>query len=167
VITTPFRLARGTPPIPAGTYSWTEQTYRFVTDTSRWISGGGTFIHGGLWSGRSRGVNANVTIRASHRFRLRASIQRRHVWLDLPKADFITNVITLRPNYSFTPNMFLDALLQYNKNLDQFNANVRFNLIHRPLSDLFVVYNEQRFVEPGSPPAGRGLIVKFTQMMAF
>jgi hypothetical protein len=167
VIATPFRIARGTPPIPAGTYSWTEHTYRFTTNTSLWISGGGTFIHGGLWSGTQRGFNANVTLRATHRFRLRASIQKRWVELEVPKSDFVTNVITVRPNYSFNPNMFLDALLQYSENLDQFNANVRFNLIHRPLSDLFVVYNEQRFVEPGSPPAGRGFIVKFTQMMAF
>jgi hypothetical protein len=166
-ITTPFRIARGTPPIPAGEYQWFERTLRFTTDTSQWLSGTGQYFWGGLWSGTQNGFSATVTVRASYRFRVRATIQRRNISLEQPRADFVTSLVTLRTNYSFTPNMFLDTLVQYNKNLDLFNANVRFNLIHRPLSDLFVVYNEQRFVEPGSPPAGRGVILKFTQMMAF
>jgi len=45
---------------------------------------------------------------------------------------------------------------------------VRFDLIHRPLSDLFVVYNEQQLTSPPSPVnPGRGLIVKYTHMLAF
>ena len=63
--------------------------------------------------------------------------------------------------------MFLDALLQYDRDQDLFNANVRFNLIHHPLSDLYVVYNEQRFMTDQATNPGRGLIVKFTQMFSF
>jgi hypothetical protein len=49
----------------------------------------------------------------------------------------------------------------------QFNANVRFNVIHHPLSDLFIVYNEQRFTTPDQRMApGRSLVVKFTQMFS-
>jgi len=45
---------------------------------------------------------------------------------------------------------------------------VRFDLIHRPLSDLFIVYNEQRLTETPTPiNTGRGLIVKYTHMLAF
>ena len=44
---------------------------------------------------------------------------------------------------------------------------MRFNLIHHPLSDLFIVYNDQRILTPDAPVAGRGVIVKFTQMMSF
>jgi hypothetical protein len=44
---------------------------------------------------------------------------------------------------------------------------VRFNIIHRPLSDLFIVYNDQRTFTPDQPVPGRSFIVKFTQMMAF
>jgi hypothetical protein len=41
--------------------------------------------------------------------------------------------------------------------------------MHRPLSDLFVVYNEEQFTAPDDSeiPAGRGLIVKFTRMFSF
>jgi len=75
--------------------------------------------------------------------------------------------VTTRANYSFSPRMFVDALAQFDPASKQLNANVRFNLIHHPLSDLFVVYNDQRFLTPGAPTAGRSIAVKFTQMMAF
>ncbi len=37
-----------------------------------------------------------------------------------------------------------NALLQYNERDDRLSANVRINFIHRPGSDLFVVFNEER-----------------------
>lgn len=166
-IALPLRLARNTPQIPPGDYSWVERQWRFTSDASRAVSAQIYYIEGGLWSGRQRGFNATMTVRTSYRFRVRLGIQRRNITLERPQAQFVTNVVTLRTNYSFTPNMFLDSLLQYNQNSDLMNANVRFNLIHHPLSDFYIVYNEQRFVEPGSPPAGRGIIVKFTQLLSF
>ena len=76
-------------------------------------------------------------------------------------------LVTARANYSFTTHMFLDALTQYDPVLHQFNANVRFNVIHHPLSDLFIVYDEQRFTTPDQRLApGRSLVVKFTQMFS-
>jgi hypothetical protein len=62
--------------------------------------------------------------------------------------------------------MFLDALLQYRNDVHEFSANVRFNLIHRPLSDFFIVYNESQFTDV-EQTAGRGLIVKYTQVFSF
>jgi hypothetical protein len=46
------------------------------------------------------------------------------------------------------------------------STNVRFDLIHHPLSNLFVVFNEQRSTAMGAPAAGRSWIVKFTRMVA-
>ena len=36
--------------------------------------------------------------------------------------------------------------IQYNRDIKKVSSNLRFNFIHRPLSDLFIVYNEQRAV---------------------
>ena len=56
--------------------------------------------------------------------------------------------------------------MQYRTDVKQFSANVRFNLIHRPLSDFFIVYNESQFTDT-TQTAGRGLVVKYTQMFSF
>ena len=38
----------------------------------------------------------------------------------------------------------LNACFQYNADTDQISSNIRFNIIHRPLSDLFLVYDDRR-----------------------
>jgi hypothetical protein len=62
--------------------------------------------------------------------------------------------------------MFLDALVQYRNDLKQFSSNVRFNLIHHPLSDFFIVLNEQHFTD-GRVAGGRGVVVKYTHLFSF
>lgn len=61
--------------------------------------------------------------------------------------------------------MFLNALVQYNNDARQWSSNVRFNLIHRPLSDIFLVYNERRNSE-GGDLIDRAVIAKLTYMIA-
>lgn len=62
----------------------------------------------------------------------------------LPQGSFITNLLRARVNYSFTTSMSLNAFIQYNRDTREVTSNVRFNVIHRPLSDIFIVYNEAR-----------------------
>ena len=62
--------------------------------------------------------------------------------------------------------MFLNALLQYNNDARQWSSNVRFNIIHRPLSDFFLVYNERRISQTGDM-IDRALVAKMTYMLAF
>ena len=45
-------------------------------------------------------------------------------------------------DWSVTPRMFLNAFVQYNGETDTWLSNVRYNLVHRPLSDFYVVCNE-------------------------
>ena len=59
--------------------------------------------------------------------------------------------------------MFLSALIQYNSELRQVSSNLRFNLIHRPLSDIFTVYNEQRDTFQAGE-ADKSLTLKYTHM---
>ena len=60
-----------------------------------------------------------------------------------------------RVNYNFNTKMFLNALLQYNTDSRQWSSNLRFNVIHRPLSDFFLVYNERRDRAHGRPDRSR------------
>jgi len=163
----PFRISPDIEPIPAGSYAWAEYQLRGSSDPSRAVSGGVTGILGGLWSGTQRTINANVTLRPSYKFYFEARLQRTAGDLDQPDADFTRTFWTFRTNYSFSTNMFVDALVQYDPGLERINTNVRFNLIHHPLSDLFIVFNEQRFETGEGITPGRGLTVKATQMVAF
>ena len=166
-ITAPLRLASNVRPLAPGGYAWDEWQLRFSSDSSRRLSFTFTGVAGGLWSGSQRTVTAGLTWRPTYRLRVSTSVNRTSADLGVPGTEFVTGVWTARANYSFSTNMFLDSLLQYDQDRHRFNANLRFNFIHRPLSDLFVVFNEQQITNSPTIAPGRGLVVKFTRMMAF
>ncbi len=163
---TSYRIDPAIAPIPAGSYSWTEYQIKGMTDPSRVISAGYDFIGGGLWSGTQRTQLVTATLRGSYRFTATVGVSHTEATLNSPKAKFEALLWTVRSTYSLTTNMFVDAFAQYDPRRHLLNANLRFNVIHHPLSDLFIVFNEQRFITPDAPTAGRGVIVKFTQMLS-
>ena len=61
--------------------------------------------------------------------------------------------------------MFLNALIQYNSDEGEISSNIRFNLIHKPLSDFFLMYNERR--TSTGEVRERALIGKLTYLFAF
>ena len=85
--------------------------------------------------------------------------------MTLPSGDFETDLVSTRLNYSFNTNMFLNALIQYNRDLKEINTNIRYNFIHKPLSDLFLVYNERR--SSTGEVVERALIAKLTYVFSF
>ena len=167
VLETPLTLNPKADPLPAGAYGWNEIGILANSDLSRPLALESRWTFGGLYNGTQKSVSATLTWRPSFRVRLSAGIQRTAGDLDLPRGEFVNAVYRLRANYSFTPAMFVDALTQYDPTSEQFNANVRFNLIHHPLSDLFIVYNDQRFLTTDAPVAGRSIAIKLTQMLSF
>jgi Domain of unknown function (DUF5916) len=149
-----------------GSYGWNEYALELETDHSRKVSASALITAGGFWTGTQKSTKVGIVVRPSYHLTLDAAIQRNDIVLPLPMHPFVTNLVTSRIGYAFNTRTFLDTLLQYNTDLKQFSANVRLDLIHRPLSDVFVVYNEQQFTN-GDVKPGRGLIVKYTHMLAF
>jgi hypothetical protein len=167
LLSAPLRLHPNADSLPAGPYGWNEFGILANTDLSRPLSLQSRWTFGGLYNGSQTSVSATLMWRPNFRLRLSGGVQRTDGELDLPNGKFVNAVYTMRANYSFTPAMFVDALTQYDPTTEQLNANVRFNLIHHPLSDLFIVYNDQRFLTAEAPIAGRSIALKLTQMLSF
>ena len=166
-IVAPFKV-RTDQSFAIGSYAWNEYALELETNHSRKVSGSALITTGGFWNGTQNTIKGGVVYRPSYQLTFDIALQRSDITLPQPMHDFVTNLVTSRIGYAFNTRTFLDTLLQYNTDLKQFSANIRFDLIHRPLSDLFVVYNEQRLTDVPTPVnAGRGLIVKYTHMLAF
>jgi hypothetical protein len=166
-IVVPFKV-RTDQSFAIGSYAWNEYALELETNHSRKVSGSALITTGGFWNGTQNTIKGGVIYRPSYQLTFDIALQRSDITLPQPMHDFVTNLVTSRIGYAFNTRTFLDTLLQYNTDLKQFSANIRFDLIHRPLSDLFVVYNEQRLTDVPTPiNAGRGLIVKYTHMLAF
>jgi hypothetical protein len=158
----PFAI-RPTVVLPVGDYSYLRYTFTANTDLSRSISGTANASTGDFWDGTSRSITGSVNLRPNHHVNISATLNR--TTAQLPAGDFSTTVVGTRVFIGFNSNTFLSSFLQYNATTSQFSANTRFNLIHRPLSDLFVVYNERR--DTRSDLIDRALIVKFTNLFEF
>jgi hypothetical protein len=164
-ILAPFRV-RPDQSFAPGRYGWNEYVLELETNHSRKVSGSALVTVGGFWNGTQKSAKAGIVVRPSYRVTVDLALQRNDVDLPLPMHAFVTNLVTSRVGYAFNTRTFVDTLLQYNTDLKQFSTNVRFDLIHRPLSDLFIVYNEQQLTDRDIT-SGRGLIIKYTHMLAF
>jgi hypothetical protein len=84
----------------------------------------------------------------------------------LPNGTFVARVGSLRISYAFSTKVFLNGLFQYNSLDNRISANIRFNWIHRPGSDLYIVINEERGSDAGIWDLdNRGAVVKVTYLL--
>ena len=84
----------------------------------------------------------------------------------LSNGSFTTDLVGARFTYAFTPRAFLNAFFQYNADTHQVSSNIRFNIMHRPLSDLYLVYNDTRDTDSGEL-VGRAFMIKLTNLFNF
>jgi len=136
--------------------------------SQRPISGGFTFDRGGFWGGDRTsvgwfsgriGITPQLSVEPSLSFN----------WIKLPQGDFTTELISTRATYSFTPRMFVAALMQYNSSLNALGTNLRFRWEYQPGSELFVVYTDERdTLDPRSIRLeNRAIVVKATRLFRF
>ena len=150
--------------IAEGDHDFRRYNLRASSDQTERISGGGNLQWGDFWDGTRKSFGGNLTLRINYRFNVRTDYSRNQV--DLPNGSFTTDLIGMRFVYSLNPRAFFNAFIQYNSDRNEVNSNIRFNLIHRPLSDLFIVYNDRRSTQNGQT-LDRALIVKFTNLFDF
>jgi len=86
--------------------------------------------------------------------------------IELSSGSFVTHLVTGRVNYYFNTKVFVNALVQYNTDTNQWSSNVRLDIIHRPLSDIYLVYNERHDSRSGAL-ISRAVIAKMTYLFAF
>jgi hypothetical protein len=134
------------------------------SDPSRRFFGTLDYRNGSFYTGDRITVVATGTFRANERFAVEGRYTRNNV--QLREGSFVNNLIASRVNYYFSTRMFLNALIQYNSDLKQVTSNIRFNFIHHPLSDLFLVYNEQRDTS-GAGQNDRAVTLKYTHLFSF
>ncbi|MXW03774.1 MAG: hypothetical protein F4Z81_01770 [Gemmatimonadetes bacterium] len=83
--------------------------------------------------------------------------------------DVTAHLFGVRTSYSFSPDVSLNALVQWDTNQDRFVSNFRFNYIISPGSNIYVVYNERRDNGDATEallgdPLDRTLIVKLAYL---
>ena len=165
IIRTPFVLngARGAK-IQDGRYEYNEYFVWYRTNGASRLGSSLRYGIGRFYGGYRRSYAWGPEFRPNEKMNATVTLQLNDI--SLPTVSYLSTLTTARVNYNFNTKMAVNALLQYNTDTHQISSNIRFDLIHRPLSDLFFVYNEHRDEHTGLLQ-DRSLIAKMTYMVAF
>jgi hypothetical protein len=171
-LTAPFRpqgIPAGTV-IPAARYHFNRGAVSYNGSNARRLGFDGEYRFGNYYNGTRAGFTAGGRVRVSAKLAATLGVSRDVI--DLPAGvTFNTNLASLRVDASFSTRMFLNAFVQYNSVTRQLASNIRYQFIHHPLSDLFLVYNDTRLRDTGlaggSRPPSRALILKLTHLLSF
>jgi hypothetical protein len=153
--------------VSAGTYQWLEPQIRVSTRGDRTLALSGGLQWGDFYDGSRTSYSARVTVRPNEHVSLEFGGQRNE--LVLGGSSFSADLYSARLRYAYDTRAFLLAFVQYNQSTQELIGNARINLIHAPLSDLFLVYTERRSLATGAAatPQERGITLKVTKLLAF
>ena len=158
----PFEIFPGVT-VPVDTYDHAEAIIRFNTNRGAPLSFTFRATVGGFFGGDRVQMGPEVSMRVGETFNAQLSWSRNDI--DLPGGAFVTNLGSVRLNYSFTTRMFVQALVQYNDRADLWSANIRFALLSDANTGLFIVYNDTQGLGDVRPTgAGRTLTIKYSQL---
>ncbi|MDP7480905.1 MAG: DUF5916 domain-containing protein [Vicinamibacterales bacterium] len=159
----PFEIFPGVV-VPPGTYDHTEAQLVVRTNQGAPVSLEFRTLVGGFFGGDRVQLRPQLSMRAGEAFNAQLSWDRNDI--ELPGASFVTNLGRARVNYSFTPRMFVQALVQYNDRADLWSSNLRFGWLSDANTGLFVVYNDTQGIgDVMLNGAGRSLTVKYSLLM--
>ncbi len=160
-----FRLADSVP-VPAGRYRTNQWRFSYSSSSSRSLIANAGHSRSAFYGGTLRTWSASLAWTPVPAISVTPSFSRNDV--DLPNGSFIADILGFRAIWALSTKVTTNALIQYNRLTDDFVSNIRFNFIHRPGSDLYVVFTEQRGVGDDLwMLADRGLVVKLTYLFRF
>jgi hypothetical protein len=134
----PFEIADGVT-IPPGSYDWLRYRLGVETAAKRRLSGEASWGLGGFYTGTLHQLllEAAWTPSPLVTFLLNAE----HHLGRLEEGDFDLTLIGTKVRLNLSPDLQLNAFLQYDTSDRSFGANTRLRWTFHPRGDLFVVYN--------------------------
>ena len=152
--------------IPQKTYRDLSYYLWAFSNESADLAGNLFLTYGEFFSGKSLRANPGLVVYNIDRVRMDLDVSFNHV--TLPFGNFDTRTFGLRFNYFFSTKLYLKAYLQWNddRRANDGNkislANILLRWIYRPGSDIYLVYNDSRFVGPHPEISNHTLMLKAT-----
>ncbi|MFT4861945.1 MAG: hypothetical protein ACI95C_001157 [Pseudohongiellaceae bacterium] len=168
----PFQIVSGVT-VPAGEYEHEEAQLVYFTNQGLPLSINVSSRIGGFFGGDRFNIEPTIRYRVGETFSTELSWNHQQIDLPVAGGDFDVNLARLRLSYSFTPNVLLQALVQYNERDDVIGTNIRFSWLQSANAGLYLVYNQVDESGLATPQGGqlredaRGLIIKYSRIFDF
>ncbi len=148
--------------LPANTayhFSGVELEYR--SDRRKTLSFSVEPSYGGFFNGNKFSVEADVNFRLQPVVNMSMMFNYDHIDLPSPHARADIWLVAPRVDITFNKSLFWSTLVQYSNQRDNLGFNSRLQWRFAPLSDLFLVYNDNYFVN-SFMPRNRSINLKLT-----
>ncbi|MBN2030674.1 carbohydrate binding family 9 domain-containing protein [bacterium] len=142
-------------------YTTWGQSIRLSTYRARPINGNVSFSWGQLFDGNQQSFDISGAAKLSNNLNVDLSYGYDH--LSLKNGEFSSHLMSTRWTYSFSPDLFAKAYIQYNKADNRFSANFIIDYGYRPRSHIYLVYNENRDTDLNQP-IDRIIMLKMTYL---
>ena len=160
----PFEIYPGVQ-VPPGTYDHREAMLVGITNQGAPASLEVRVTAGGFFGGSRVSTQGVLRGRIGEPFNAWLDYARNDV--SLPGGRFVTNLLKARLSYSFSPRLYVQALVQYNDVIHNWSTNLRLGWLQTANTGLFVVYNENRATEQDPLGIGvrdRSLTIKYSRL---
>ena len=143
-------------------YYYTTFDTSFMSDSRKPINYSIKSSLGKFFNGEKYSVLTQMNFRIQPYFT--SSILVNYDRIDLPEPYASASIWLLGPkvDITFNKHVFWSTFIQYSSQRNNFSVNSRFQWQFAPLSDLFVVYNDNYFTETVFAPRVRSLNLKLT-----
>jgi hypothetical protein len=149
--------------VPAGRYDWKQGDFTFNSNRSSPVSFGMRALIGGFFGGDILELTPSISARYGET--LSASLSWSRNDIDLPAGQVVTNLVSTRVAYNFSPSLFVQGLIEYNDSAQLWSTNLRFGWLQAANTGLFIVYNETDGINDFVPSgAGRRVILKYSYL---
>jgi len=149
-------------PLPAfSDYNYSKFDFTYESDRRKAFSFTARTDVGQFFNGYKYSLRGDFRLRLQPFFT--ASIRSSYNYIDLPDPYPTEAIWFVGPKFefTFTKNIFWSTFVQFNSQDEDFSINSRLQWRFKPLSDLYVVYNDNYKTTPFDPGT-RTLIIKFT-----
>ena len=149
-------------PLPANSeYEYTSVRFQFQSDRRKLFSYNIQTDIGAFFNGTKSSFQTRLSYRIQPKLNLgiNSNIDR----IDLPENYGNATIVLVSPriDYTFNRSLFWSTLIQYSNQRDNLGINSRLQWRFAPLSDLFLVYNDNYFVNHWGP-RNRSINLKLT-----
>lgn len=155
-------------PIEQGNYYYTRQQVNFNTDQSAKVSGSGSINWGRFYNGSRTTLEAGLRIAPSVHAALTVDYEYNDIrGLGINQEDLRTHLTTVGARFALNPRLQLSAFYQYNSFDQQGRWNVRTSWEYKPLSFVYLVFNDAQVNGLDEPFQEQQLIGKVTLVQQF
>ncbi|HLG20860.1 MAG TPA: DUF5916 domain-containing protein [Bdellovibrionota bacterium] len=145
--------------IPAGRYTESNVGFGYFTPSRYAISGSVEYSYGGFYGGTIHTWIPTFTAKPIDGLYLKTDASISRIEIPSLNADYFSSALNFSGSYSFLFKMSIDANVGWNQDNSLLVFQYRYRWHFASLSDLFVVYNEER-ASSNLNTSFRGLIFK-------